>query len=174
MSRTPNIHGGGAQTNINGLQFERETNLLIMIENYGNGYHINGNNVLKNDIVVARHFKTHSLYKELLTPLGVNYKNILSKKLLPDEALLVDDTLFIIEKKYQNVAGSVDEKLQTCDFKKKQYQKLLEPLGIQVEYYYLLNDWFNQDCYRDVFEYIESVGCRYFIGNMPLNAIGLD
>jgi hypothetical protein len=43
-----------------------------------------------------------------------------------------------------SVAGSVDEKLQTCDFKRKQYLKLVQPLGIKVEYVYVLNDWFKQ------------------------------
>ena len=55
---------------------------------------------------------------------------IISKKLLPDDCIfvIINNTLFIIECKFQQVAGSVDEKLQTCDFKKKQYQKLLAKL----------------------------------------------
>jgi len=42
---------------------------------------------------------------------------------LPDDAMLViiRETLFIIEIKFQQVEGSVDEKLQTCDFKRKQF-----------------------------------------------------
>ena len=47
-------------------------------------------------------------------------------------------SLNIIEIKYQEVAGSVDEKLQTCDFKKKQYERLLRPLKLIVEYCYVL------------------------------------
>lgn len=174
MARIPNIHGGGANTNANGLEFERQTDLLTMIDRVGPEYTIEGNIVKKNGVEVARHYKTHSLYKELLSPQGVNYRDILSKKLLPDEALLVGNTLYLIEKKYQNVSGSVDEKLQTCDFKKKQYTRLLAPLGINVEYYYLLNDWFDQPQYRDVFNYIQSVGCKYFIGELPLSEIGLE
>lgn len=34
----------------------------------------------------------------------------------------------MIEYKFQKDAGSVDEKLQTCDLKKKQYKKLLSNL----------------------------------------------
>jgi hypothetical protein len=49
-----------------------------------------------------------------------------------------------IEVKYQQVAGSVDEKLQTCDFKLKQYLKLVASLGIKVEYVYVLNNWFKK------------------------------
>jgi hypothetical protein len=86
---------------------------------------------------------------------------------------LVDKTIYIIEKKFQAGSGSVDEKLQTCDFKKKQYIKLFKPLNIKVEYYYVLNDWFRKPEYNDVFEYIESVGCKYFIEELPLEEVGL-
>lgn len=58
---------------------------------------------------------------------NIDWRKTISKKLLPDDALLViiRETLFIIEVKYQQVEGSVDEKLQTCDFKRKQYVKLV-------------------------------------------------
>jgi len=173
MVRVPNIVGGGAKTNLNGLQFEGRTDLREAIKQHLI-YQLNEHDqVLKDDIVVAHYFEKNGLYKKLLEPKGINYKTVLSKKLLPDGALLVGSTLYIIEKKYQTGAGSVDEKLQTCDFKKKQYQKLLNPLGIDVEFYYVLNRWFEQESNRDVFEYIRSVGCKYFIEVLPLEEIGL-
>ena len=46
--------------------------------------------------------------------------------------------------KYQEVTGSVDEKLQTCDFKKKQYKKLMAPFNIEVEYIYILSPDFER------------------------------
>lgn len=169
----PNTVGGGARTNLNGLHFEGRTDLREAIRKHPN-YHLNENDeVVKGKIVVAHYFEKNGLYKKLLSPKGINYKTLISKKLLPDGALLVKDTLYIIEKKFQAGAGSVDEKLQTCDFKKKQYQKLFTPLGINVEFYYVLNRWFEQDSNRDVFEYIKSVGCNYFIEVLPLNEIGL-
>jgi hypothetical protein len=113
------------------------------------------------------------LYSKLLKPRGINYKSIISKKLLPDGAVLVDNKIFIIEKKTQNGAGSVDEKLQTCDFKKKQYSKLFNPIGIDVQFFFLLSSWFNKDCYKDVFEYIESVECKYYFETIPLEKLGL-
>lgn len=94
---------------------------------------------------------------------------------MPDDALLAlaRETLFIIEVKYQQVAGSVDEKLQTCDFKRKQYLKLVQPLGIKVEYVYVLNDWFKQPAYKDVLDYINSVNCHYKFNELPLSWLGL-
>ena len=172
MARTPNTVGGGANTNFNGLRFEGRTDLLTSLNNHID-YTVAGNKVLKNNVVVAEYYEKYSLYKDYLVPNGIDYSTILSKRLLPDGALLVNNTMYIIEKKYQAGAGSVDETLQTCDFKKKQYIKLLSPLNINVEYYYVLNDWFNQPQYDGVFEYIESVGCKYFIEELPLNELGL-
>lgn len=55
----------------------------------------------------------------------------------------------------QNGAGSVDEKIQTCDFKKKQYKKLFAPLNKEVQNMYLLNKkWFDVPGYKDTFDYI--------------------
>lgn len=173
MAKKPNIVGGGAKTNVNGLHFEGRTDLRDAIRNHPL-YNLNyDEQVIKDGVVVAKYYEKHGLYKKFLEPKGINYKKILSKKLLPDGALLVDNTLYIIEKKYQAGAGSVDEKLQTCDFKKKQYQKLLKPLNISVEFYYVLNDWFDKPDNKDVFEYIKSVGCKYFIEELPFNEIGL-
>lgn len=173
MARIPNTVGGGAQTNLNGLHFEGRTDLLDAINLHPEYTIINNNQVIKNGQIVAYYFEKHSLYKEYLKPNGINYKDILSKKLLPDGALLVGNTMFIIEKKYQAGSGSVDEKLQTCDFKKKQYTKLLKPLNINVQYYYVLNEWFDNPKNNDVFNYIESVGCKYFIVELPLCEVGL-
>jgi hypothetical protein len=172
MARKPNTVGGGSKTNFNGLKFEARADLrdAIVIHPV---YDLRSDKVYENGKVVAKYYEKHSLYKEFLAPNGVDYKNYLSKKLLPDGALLVGKTVYIIEKKYQAGSGSVDEKLQTCDFKKKQYIKLFKPLNIKVEYYYVLNDWFRRPEYEDVFEYIESVGCKYFIEELPLEEVGL-
>ncbi|RZK01566.1 MAG: hypothetical protein EOO43_24315, partial [Flavobacterium sp.] len=146
MSRVPNTVGGGARTNLNGLQFEGRTDLKEAIKKHPD-YHLNEKEqVIKGNIVVAQYFEKNGLYKKLLEPKGIKYRTVISKKLLPDGALLVDNTIYIVEKKYQAGAGSVDEKLQTCDFKKKQYQKLFNPIGINVEFFYVLNRWFEQEC----------------------------
>jgi hypothetical protein len=69
----------------------------------------------------------------------------------------VRETLYIIEVKYQEVAGSVDEKLQTCDFKRKQYLKLVSEKGLKVEYVYVLSDWFKDPRYKDSLDSISIV-----------------
>ena len=170
-----NIHGGCARTNKNGLRFEQETSLEHAL--ISAGYIITNRNVVKDEhnnclgIIAPK----HSFYKRILKPEEINWQDYISKKLLPDEALLnfLNNTVYIIEKKFQHDSGSVDEKLQTCDFKKKQYQKLLRDTPYDVEYLYVCNDWFEQPCYYDVHNYIHSVGCHIFFDAIPLHFLGL-
>lgn len=169
---------GGANTHV-GLKFEKEVDFQTLLEKVPH-YEIKpgkqefGKDAFFKGSLVARCFKKHDFYK-FLTEHGVDGKALISKKLLPDDALFVleSQTLFIIEIKFQAVAGSVDEKLQTCDFKKKQYIKMLNGTGVKIEYVYVLNDWFKKPEYRDVLEYINSVGCHYVFNCLPLAFINL-
>ena len=105
----------------------------------------------------------------------IDWETVISSKLLPDDSIyvIINNTIFIIECKFQNVPGSTDEKLQTCDFKKKQYQKLFARANIEVEYVYLLSDWFKQPRYKDVLDYIISVDCQFYFEYIPLTKLGL-
>jgi len=171
--------GLGGSNTLTGLNFEKKVDFHELIKLIP-GYelkkvpHKAGLGVFFENHLVARCFRKHDFYK-FLDEEHVNWKRIISKKLLPDDALLVivRETLFIIEIKYQQVAGSVDEKLQTCDFKRKQYLKLVAPLGIKVEYVYVLNDWFKKPEYKDVLDYIHSVNCHYKFNELPLAWLGL-
>jgi len=82
--------------------------------------------------------------------------------------------MHIIEIKFQEGSGSTDEKLQTCDFKIRQYRKLFSRLNFEVKYIYILNEWFQKPGYKDVLDYIISVaGCSYYFNYLPLQKIGL-
>jgi hypothetical protein len=63
--------------------------------------------------------------------------------------------------------------LQTCDFKRKQYVKLVHQIGLKVEYVYVLNDWFKHPRYKDVLDYIHAMGCHYKFNELPLAWLGL-
>jgi hypothetical protein len=168
------IDGGvGGGNTVTGLNFEKERDVLELLGKTP-GYDVKGHVIFFAGKEVARSYRKNSLYGYLAEQ-GVNYRDILSKRLLPDEALyvIVNNTMYIIEVKFQKVAGSVDEKLQTCDFKKKQYQRLFAPLNYEVEYIYILCDWFNRPEYKDVLTYINSVGCQYYFGYLPLQKLGL-
>ncbi len=162
--------GGNTQS---GLRFEERIHLATALSKIPN-YEVRGFEVFHKGEKVAELFSKNRLYKSLLVLKEITHTNYISKKLLPDEAILVGSILFIIEMKFQHGAGSVDEKLQTCHFKKRQYTKLFSDTDIEIKYIYILNDWFSHPSYKDVLEYIEEVGCHYFFNEIPLNFLGLS
>ena len=169
------IKGGkkGGST-ITGLNFEKSRDINTLLKKTP-GYEIKNNNqIFYKGKEVAHSYKKHGLYV-FLKKEGVDYKKHISKRLLPDEALFVitNNTIFVIEVKTQKVAGSVDEKLQTCDFKLKQYEKLFSTLNIEAEYIYILDEWFKRPEYKDTLDYIISVGCQYYFHYLPLHKLGL-
>ena len=163
---------GGGNT-ITGLIYEGEVDLSTYLAKQKD-YDIDWTNVLYKGKVIAYIFKKHEFYY-FLEKNNIDWKQLISSKLLPDNCIyvIVNNTLFIIEVKNQNVAGSVDEKLQTCDFKRKQYKKLLSQLNIEVEYIYILSKWFKNPKYKDVLDYIISVNCQYYFDYIPLQKLGL-
>lgn len=170
-----NKFGGGSKTNEVGLKFEQDTSLEEAIRLAAH----NGVELDPQDFVLYKGRRIGylagkgNLYKRFLENTDLN--KIISKKLLPDEAFVneIEKIIYIIEKKFQHRAGSVDEKLQTCDFKLKQYKKLAILKGFNVKYIYLLNDWFKKKEYRDVLDYITSVGCYYFFQEVPIEVLGI-
>lgn len=179
--------GGNTKT---GLIFEGKTDLGTFLSQK-KGYSVdtvsdrvsfNGKNtkisirtVYYNGEKVAELYKKHEFYSSFLKKLDIDWTQYISKKLLPDDSIfvIIKNTVYIIECKHQQVNGSVDEKLQTCDFKKKEYKKLLSKANLDVEYIYLLDDWFRNAKYKDVLDYIHSVNCDYFFEYIPLYRLGL-
>ncbi|WP_288758912.1 PD-(D/E)XK nuclease superfamily protein [uncultured Veillonella sp.] len=176
MPRRPNRFGGGAQTNVNGLRFEQNTLLDEALQEIG--FEVREYHVYNGDKKIGMSVPKHKLYTIFFRKVHIDYKKYNSKRWLPDECFINEEqkTAYIIEKKYQNRAGSVDEKLPGCDFKKKEYEKLFHALDPQykVEYLYVFNNWFTKESYKDVLEYITSVGCHYFFNEIPLAFLGLQ
>ncbi|HEY3398915.1 MAG TPA: hypothetical protein VGM19_14800 [Armatimonadota bacterium] len=163
---------------LNRLQFGREASLPKLFSSVP-GYSVRevpakvGIGVFFDGELVARCFRKHELY-EFLEDSGIDWWEVISRRLLPDYALLVMafDTLFTFEMN-QKAASSVVEKLQTCDFKHKQYLRLVSKLGLRVECVYVLNDRFRKPEFEDVLDYIRSVNCSYQFEEIPLAWLGL-
>ena len=181
MNRKPNIHGGGAKTNFNGLSFEKRTDFLESLKQHQkinviakNGY----SEIYHANMLQGYYTDKNYFYKFFLDKEKVNWKKLISKKYLPDAVFInkLNNTIYIIEKKFQAGSGSVDEKLQTCDFKKKIYTKLINHCKNKytTEYYYLLNDWYLQKEYKDVKNYIKSVNCKFFIDKINFYDLGIS
>ena len=170
---------GGANTNATGLKFEKKTSLEdLLIENEyavdGRGRVYDADGECRGILAPKNLFQ-----RRILEPCGIKMKDYLSKRLLPDEAMLCygEDscTIKVLEKKFQETQGSVDEKIQTGVFKLYEYQKFAEPLSkalgkpVRIEFTYILSDWFKQPQYRDVIDFNEQNGIKTFFGNVPLS-----
>ncbi|MBB1063401.1 hypothetical protein [Limosilactobacillus fastidiosus] len=154
---------GGANTNRNGLSFEERTDLAQHLKKDFNGryqlaeYPIESKNMVKrgakdhrflvhdritdeNIGVVTKQFQFYNVLKQVY---GI--ENIHHKFWKPDEAFFnfKHRTVFIVEKKYQNGSGSVDEKLFGFNAKRVLYQEIFnrqmkEPV-IPVEFVAMFN-----------------------------------
>ena len=82
----------------------------------------------------------------------------------PDECYIDEEsnTIFIFEKKFQQVSGSVCEKIQTSDFKIWQYNRTFPEY--QIVYLYCLSDWFKKNCKAEL-EYLKFKKVPVFWGN---------
>lgn len=169
-----NKSGGGINANINGEKFERSLSLLESLKSAGyvvtgEGY-ITKNHKSYKDGVLLKHSKLH---KFLLEKFGRRAKDILSHNLNPDECVICDNIVYIIEIKNQNSHGSVDEKIQTAPYKLDYYNKLFDGLGFDdIKFIYVMNDFFKQPRYRSIFEYFDENGIIYFFNEIPLDQIG--
>lgn len=175
MSQKINKHGGGSQTNHNGLLFEQETSLNDALRDNGfeirNNYEVYFNNKLLGFSINKVKFTTYFLRNK-----GIDYAKYNSKRWEPDEAFIneTNKTVYIIEKKFQHSYGSVDEKLATFLFKIYEYKKLLDPIGYSVQYIYLLSSkWFDQPKYDDYYKFMDIYKCPHYFDTLPLKAIGL-
>lgn len=173
MPRIPNTHGGGALTNAHGLYFEQTTSLNEALVTHG--YRVTSEGKVCNlKGVVMGYSKSKRDFIKFLAYNKIDL-NVNSDTLLPDDAFINthNKVVYIIEKKFQSVSGSVDEKLQTCLYKKQQYYKLVSQIRFEVAYTYVFNNWFHQHKYRDVLDFINNMGCYYFFDEIPLDFLGL-
>jgi hypothetical protein len=163
---------GGTSTKT-GLVFEKSTSLENAL--LAKSYKVSKNKVFYNEVEVAILCGKGRFYTDFLDGFGIDWKRIITRRLMPDDAIYVPNIkrVTIIEKKYQQTEGSVDEKLQTSGFKLKQYKKLVEGTSIEVKFIYVLNDWFQNPRYQDVLDYIKEVNCDYFFNEIPIEVLGL-
>src|SRR3990172_7861264 len=98
------IGGGNTKTGINFEGKQDFINLLDKLPHYSIRKTKIGNEIYYKEKIVANSFKKYDFYRYLETR-GVKWKNIITKRLLPDDAIYVihNNTLYILEIKYQDV-----------------------------------------------------------------------
>ena len=86
-----------------------------------------------------------------------------------------DKTLYIIEKKYQKDNGSVDEKLQTFQFKIYEFEKFIPILNDvdKIKYYYITNYFYHTEKYKDLRDYIDLNSSGIFEYVIEFDKLGL-
>lgn len=158
---------GGAKTNENGKKFEQDTNSKVYLEN---------ENFIKYPLWLSKTFED----KIVTFTTQAAFKNFMKEKFNrdvcrhPDEAFIVEFTsgrklVIIIEKKAQNVQGSVDQKLWSSPSIKREYEICL---GNDFEVYYglclnqTLTNWVISDKlkYKTLRQILEENKIEFFNG----------
>jgi hypothetical protein len=158
---------GGANTNKNGHSYEEFTDLKtnyktcdfnksehvyeVVFEGYDRTF------VKVNKSELHTYMKKHGEKNIELQPAPGCLK--------PDEAYIDRENkiAIIIEKKFQQGTGSVDEKIQTGHFKKLHYQELFP--NFKIYYIYCLSDWFKKNKYNSTLNYLKQNDIPIFWGS---------
>lgn len=146
---TRGIGAGGANTNANGLAYEALTVIKFAI---GDRFRGLPKGTFHKYMIEMGHRDTE------VSPMHGCRQ--------PDEAYLDEENnkLFIIEKKFQQVGGSVCEKIQTGDAKRENYRDMFP--NLYVEYIYVLSDWFKDNCQYEL-KYLAKRIIPVFWGSDP-------
>jgi len=151
---------GGAGTNKTGLTYEARTDLVTnysVVKTAASFKIIKfaGSDKLFTTTSKAGLFKTIAPSPNVVKAHGCKQ---------PDECYIDygKRTIFILEKKFQQCSGSVCEKIQTADFKRRHYRKTFP--DYKVEYFYCLSDWYKGNCVAEL-EYLEEIGIPVFWGS---------
>jgi hypothetical protein len=159
---------GGANTNKNGLKFEEVTDLKDRYESITTiprriGSEVTFKGHSPRTFIKVSKSSLHK-YMEKIDEKNLTLKSAAGCK-KPDEAYidLERNIVFIIEKKFQQESGSVDEKLQTGCFKQSHFKGMFP--NFKIYYMYCLSDWFKSDEYESVLNYLKDGGIPVFWGN---------
>lgn len=176
---------GGANTNKTGLKFEKETDfseLVDMLEKYtvkeiqfSDKKSTRGFEVYRGTQKIGLIMSQYRFY-DFLASIGV--KNTNSKQWKPDEVFinLENQTVYIVEKKWQETEGSVDEKLLGFGNKRRIYQRLLDqaenPFAVQFIFVGNSSFW-NREKYKDSFEMLRGDGIKIMFDEYDMSYFGL-
>lgn len=155
---------GGYNTTKNGNSYENKTNLddmmeVVKIEGYSDIIRF-----YNCDKLFIKTEKTN-LFKYMDLKNKMNNKIYMGHGCKNPDGCFIDENnkhMFIIEKKFQQVSGSVCEKIQTPEFKLWQYSRTFP--NYKIIYIYCLSDWFKYNCQAEL-EYLDFIKIPYFWGN---------
>lgn len=141
---------GGANTNRTGLSFEAQTNNVPYLEKKG------FTKVTLGKGATSHYWQLATSEKVIYFSKKQGFKQLMKEKFgisiprEPDESYLIHDLkeqtfiLKIVEKKNQNVEGSVDEKLLAAHGIRRIYKKCFENNNVAIHYAFCLSPYFKQ------------------------------
>ncbi len=165
MIKNRGTGAGGINTNKNGLSYESRTLLDSQIEctKRVNGFELVKFKTSQTEFIKANKTKLFKFMKNTMNT-TINPAHGCKR---PDECFINNETkiVFIIEKKFQKVGGSVCEKIQTPDFKVWEYGRLFP--NYKIVYIYCLSSWFKNNCKSEL-EYLRYKNIPVFWGDDEL------
>ena len=145
----------------NGIHYEQLTDLsnkykIIRSTRYHNLIKFINHNKIYKFTKQSKLFKTMKYEMDTTIDKGHGCKN-------PDECFIDEknNKIFIIEKKFQQTAGSTCEKIQTSNFKLWQYSRTFP--NYEIVYIYCLSRWFKNNCKAEL-TYLEENKVPVFYG----------
>lgn len=156
-----NIGAGGYKTNKNGLIYEELTELNSEYKILSSDKH-SKNICFSSSNKILKTTKQSNLFKCMIDNMDKKINKAHGCK-NPDECFIDERNkrIFILEKKFQQVSGSVCEKIQTPDFKVWQYTRTFPKY--KIVYMYCLSKWFKIHCKAEL-EYLKFKKIPVFWG----------
>jgi hypothetical protein len=162
---------GGSNTNLNGKKYENDTMLSSHFKIIANKK-INKNKnsyeeIQFEDSDIKYIHLQQSTFNMFMKEILERNENIFSAPGCrnPDDSYidLENKKIFIIEKKFQQTTGSVEEKIQSGCFKQNHYSDLFP--NFEINYIYCLSSWFRNKDNQSVIKYLTQQGIRVFFND---------
>lgn len=198
---------GGKQASMSGAEFEKQNSLLELvkqdsrlsyefIDTYTSGKSVDVPfDIFYKKKLLAKSFHQSQIFKDYFEKENVYWGDHFVKEVKPDVFVInfVLKKCFVIEMKSQETPGSVDEKLQSFQFKIDYFKKIISKSNsigsFEFEYIYLLSSWFYKDYvykanskglrassregrsqYLDTLEYLNKNNIKHF-NSFPLEYV---
>ena len=171
----------GSKANLNGRYFEEICGLnfkKLHLKYYAYllGYKQDDGFIIYEKGKVVSISYPKKLFKKYLNFKGIFHQEKDMPNIEPDNCILnfKNNTIYIIEVKFQYKPGSVDENPQAYIFRQRYFNDLLKSTGMEVKLIYVFSDWFKQNKYNYLRKNMDIDGVKYYYNELPPSAVGLD
>ncbi len=148
-------NAGGSKTTFNGRNFEEKTNNLFRLQKEHNYKKINFS---KKNFCISKNFN----YKKIIGLSQGTFKMFMKKYYnidtirIPDELFIIEyhngkKIIIVIEKKVQNVSGSIETKLWAAPSLKREYELVFK--DFEIYYCLVVNNYLKEKLESNIIKY---------------------